>query len=54
MGALVLLFSLLKTIPESREIYVTIFQLSVFICSILSGLNAFDDMKVLIANGMKD
>ncbi|MBB1295442.1 MULTISPECIES: hypothetical protein [unclassified Pseudoalteromonas] len=54
MGALVFLFPLLKTIPESKEMYVTIFQVSVFICSILSGLNAFDDIKVLIANGMKD
>lgn len=45
MGALVFLFPLFKTIPESKEMHVTIFQFSIFICSILSGINAFDDIK---------
>lgn len=45
MGILAFSFPFMTEIPEAKETYLSVFQCGVFICTILSALNAFDDYK---------
>ena len=48
MGVFAFGFPLLVNTPENKETYLTLFQVGTFICTSLSGLNAFDDLKNLV------
>jgi predicted membrane channel-forming protein YqfA (hemolysin III family) len=50
MGLFVFSLPLMTTIPEQKETLVSAFQIGVLICTILSALNAFDDLKKLLKN----
>ncbi|MGI2115631.1 hypothetical protein ACRN9G_18790 [Shewanella frigidimarina] len=50
MGLFAFGFPLLTAIMEQKETPVMVFQVGVLFCTILSALNAFDDLKKLLKN----
>ncbi len=47
MGFFLFILPFFIIISEQKEIYLSVSQIGVFICTYLSGLSAFDDVKKL-------